>query len=189
MDNNIKVKKNYEIPFDIFRKGYIAYQKKYVYPKSYMFMCIFLLFSAVFVYWIIKDGTNDKYGILNYLAVIFWLALAFREWYNPRKMRRSVFDAFKETEGTEYAFAVTDKAVEIATVINGEYNSDDNTPENEYHDEEIPEASVLPIDEKLEISEYDDFFIVMYGKSVFYIVPKEKFSDEELEIVRNIEKN
>lgn len=178
MDNNIKVKKNYEIPMDIFRKGFIAYQKKYVYPKSYIFMTIFLLFSAFFVYWIINNGTNCKYGILSYIAVIFWLALAFREWYNPRKMRRSVIDAMRETEGTEYSFAVTDKAVEIATVINGEYNED-----------EIPEASVLPIDEKLEISEYDDFFIVMYGKSVFYIVPKENFSDEELERVRNIAQN
>ena len=117
--------------------------------------------------------------------MIFWLALAIRHWYNPRKMRSSVIDAFRETEGTEYAFTVTDEAVEITTIINGKYNNDGNVSD----DDEIPEASVLPIDEKLEISEYDDFFIVMYGKSVFYIVPKENFSDEELEIVRNIAQN
>ena len=50
MEENYKLEKEYKISVDIFREGYREYQKKYVYPKSYIFMGLFTLLAADFIY-------------------------------------------------------------------------------------------------------------------------------------------
>ena len=40
----------------------------------------------------------------------------------------------------------------------------------------------------MNILEYDEFFLLVYGKAVFYIIPKENFEEKELEVIRNIKK-
>ena len=52
----------------------------------------------------------------------------------------------------------------------------------------MPEKSVIKLDESYGLLEYEKFFLLMEGKKVFYILPKEGFSEEELEIVRGTKK-
>lgn len=180
-EEKIKLVREYSLDADLLRNGCIAYQKKYVYPKSYVMMCVFLILAANFVYGIVNGPIDTKSSALAYILIIICLAMTFREWYNPRKLRRSIVEGFLEMESKPvYRLTVTEKNIGISTV--SEVITDDDA-------EEAPEASVYPIDDNLTIIEKDNFFLLMYAKSVYYIVPKNGFTDEELEIVRNIAKN
>ena len=59
--------------------------------------------------------------------------------------------------------------------------NDDISPEAE---ELMPEKSRLNTKENYSLLEYDEYFLLMQGKEVFYILPKAGFSEDELEIIR-----
>ena len=67
-----------------------------------------------------------------------------------------------------------------------EFETDEESVNSE--DSELPEPTRIPADEKMNILEYDEFFLLVYGKAVFYIIPKENFEEKELEVIRNIKK-
>ncbi|MBP3380110.1 MAG: YcxB family protein [Ruminococcus sp.] len=182
---NIKLSKEYSLKSDILLEGCKAYQKKFVYPRAYILMAVFLALAANFVYGAIKAPDNH----LAYLLIMVCLALAFREWYNPRRLRRSIIESFAESPGTVYRLEIGENALRISTVYEdegeetelSESGEDDDGGEYEY---EAPEATVLPVDDRLAIIEKERLFLIIQERSVYYIVPKSGFSGEELEIVR-----
>lgn len=158
-----KLVKEYSLNTDILREGCIAYQKKFVYPKSYVLMCIFLILAANFVYGIVNGPINAKSEILASLLIMLCLALAFREWYNPRKQRRSIVEAFHEMEIKPiYRLTVSDEAVEISTVSEILPDDSDNGGE------EALEASVIPIDNNLSVIEKNNFFTYICKINLLY---------------------
>lgn len=174
MENNIKLEKTYKISADIFRDGITAYQKKFVYPKSYVFMCVFLVLTANFVYGAVKAPDN----LLAYLLVVVCLVLAIKEWYNPRKMKRNILDTLRQMGESEYKIIIREGFVEFSTIQRGDVeNSDDET---------IPPTRIQT-GENIQILEYDRFFLLIDNKAVYYILPKEYFSDEETEIIRSLD--
>ncbi len=185
---NIKLTKEYSLKSDILLEGCKAYQKKFVYPKSYVLMAVFLVLAANFVYGAVKTPDN----FLAYLLIVVCLAMAFREWYNPRRLRRSIIEGFAESQETVYRLEIGEKELRISTVYE-ESGCDDGLPEPEEegggyeeYEEDAPEATVLPVDDRLAIIEKERLFLIIQEKSVYYIVPKSGFSEEELEIVRGI---
>lgn len=50
----------------------------------------------------------------------------------------------------------------------------------------LPEKTRINVDEGFQLMEYDRFFLMLAGKEMFYILPKEGFSESELKIVRDI---
>lgn len=191
MEEKYKLEKEYSISANTFREGYLAFQKKYIYVKSYIFMGIFTLLAADFIYAAVKDPKN----YFAYLLIVICLSLAFREWYNPRKIRRSLVDTVKELGEPVYKIGVGESFVDISTVSvpdgieeetgEGETESDESSISEE---SDLPEPTRIPADEKMNILEYDEFFLLIYGKAVFYIIPKENFEEKELEVIRNIKK-
>ncbi|MBR4510002.1 MAG: YcxB family protein [Ruminococcus sp.] len=191
MEEKYKLEKEYSISANTFREGYLAFQKKYIYVKSYIFMGIFTLLAADFIYAAVKDPKN----YFAYLLIVICLSLAFREWYNPRKIRRSLVDTVKELGEPVYKIGVGESFVDISTVSvpdgieeetgEGETESDESSVSEE---SDLPEPTRIPADEKMNILEYDEFFLLIYGKAVFYIIPKENFEEKELEVIRNIKK-
>lgn len=192
MEENYKLEKEYTVPPELFEKAYRSYQKKFVYPKSYIFMGLFLFLVADFVYAAIKQPDNT----IVYLLIVICIAFAFREWHNPRFMRMRLVETVRDMGNVVYKIGIGDGFLDISTVDDGtddEENSDnaeDESPEEDT-DETVPEDQGLP--EKTRINtkadykllEYDEFFLLMQDKKVFYILPKEGFSEDELEIVRN----
>ncbi len=191
MEEKYKLEKEYSISANTFREGYLAFQKKYIYVKSYIFMGIFTLLAADFIYAAVKDPKN----YFAYLLIVICLSLAFREWYNPRKIRRSLVDTVKELGEPVYKIGVGESFVDISTVSvpdgieegtgEGETEPDESSVSEE---SDLPEPTRIPADEKMNILEYDEFFLLIYGKAVFYIIPKENFEEKELEVIRNIKK-
>ena len=191
MEEKYKLEKEYSISANTFREGYLAFQKKYIYVKSYIFMGIFTLLAADFIYAAVKDPKN----YFAYLLIVICLSLAFREWYNPRKIRRSLVDTVKELGEPVYKIGVGESFVDISTVsvpdgIEEETGEGETEPDESSVSEEsnLPEPTRIPADEKMNILEYDEFFLLIYGKAVFYIIPKENFEEKELEVIRNIKK-
>lgn len=190
MNNNYKLEKEYKIPFETFRKAYYAFQKKNVLPKSYLFMGLFLVIAVIYIIAAVKDPSNT----LAYVLICVCIALAAREWYNPRKIRRNILDAVREEnlEDETYKIIVAEEFVEISTLPGEELpesepeESGEAEESEEYHEEELPEASRLAINDDLSVFEYDDFFLLHVKKQMFYVVPKQDFTDSEIEIIRNI---
>ena len=52
----------------------------------------------------------------------------------------------------------------------------------------LPEKTRINVDEGFQLMEYDRFFLIMSGTDMLYILPKEGFSEAELEIVRKTKK-
>lgn len=183
MDDKYILEKEYSIPADTFREAYRAYQKKYVYPKNYIFMAIFLVLAADFVYAAFKDNSN----YFAYILIVLCLALAFREWYNPRKIRRSLVETVQEMGDPVYKIGVGDGFVDISTVSAPDgIEDEDGEEEDSSAENDSPEPTRIPIDEKMKVLEYGEFFLLLYGKQVFYIIPKEKFGESERDIIRKL---
>jgi len=196
MEENYKLEKEYKVPAETFRDAYLEFQKKYVYPKSYIYMAIFgVLAVALLIFGIFAmHDAPKKQKYIMYLAFIAAAAFSLREWFNPRKMRRSLTESVRALGEPVYKIGVGNKFVDISTV------SDDlsNIAETEEKDDgekntdipgeidPLPEKTRINVDEGFQLMEYDRFFLMLAGKEMFYILPKEGFSEAELKIVRDI---
>lgn len=205
MEENYRLEKEYTVSPEIFEKAYRSYQKKFVYLKSYIFMGIFLILAADFIYAAVKNPSNT----LVYLLIVVCLALAFREWHNPRFVRRRLVETVRDMGKVVYKIGVGDGFIDISTVDDGSYGDEDEdeaedsggneeeaSAENADEDDEItddippeaeelmPEKSRLNTKENYSLLEYDEYFLLIQGKEVFYILPKAGFSEDELEIIR-----
>lgn len=188
----IKLEKIYKISNNMFREGFTAYQKKFVYPKNYLFMAVFFVLALNFVYGAVKAPEN----YFAYIMIAVCLALMVKEWINPRRMRRAVIDTIRDIGEQEYKITVGDGWVEFST---SEQENVENLVENEnatefstIQREDVENEPVPPTrieNDRLKILEYDRFFLLADGKIMFYIVPKDDFSQAEIEIIRNIDKN
>ncbi len=196
LENN-RFEKIYRISVDIFRDGFTAYQKKFVYPKSYLLMAVFFVFALNFIYGAVKAPDN----YFAYIMIVICLALMMREWFNPRKIRRIITDTVRETGEQEYKITVCESYVEFSTIEHGNVENSVETVESNPDSTELstiqrgnvensPDGEPVPPTrieyDRLKILEYDRFFLFIDGKVMFYIVPKEIFSDSETEIIRNI---
>lgn len=194
MEKNYRLEKEYTITYDLFREAYLAFQKKKVYPRSYLFMGLFLLIAVIYIAAAVKDPSNR----LTYILVFLSLALAVREWYNPRKVRRLIVDTVRDMGDMTYKICIDDEEIEIST-IEDEYvenseeekenseESDSYTDDMGYPDEDIPpENTKIPINEDITADEYENFFLIYVQKKIFYIIPKENWSEAEMEIVREL---
>lgn len=180
MEENYRFEKEYKLSPDLFREAYREFQKKNVYPKSYIFMTLFIAVAVVYIIAAVKDPNST----LAYVLIFVCLALAAREWYNPRKARKNLIEAVKELGDTTYKLSIGEDYVDISTI---EINNVENSANEEAEEKtELPEHTRIPIDNNFSLQEYNDFFIIYSGKTMFYIVPKEGFTEYELESVREL---
>ncbi|MBQ4535107.1 MAG: YcxB family protein [Ruminococcus sp.] len=204
MEENYTLEKEYAVSPDIFDKAYKSYQKKFVYLKSYIFMGIFLLLAADFIWAAAKNPGNT----LVYLLIVVCIALAFREWHNPRFIRRRLYETVRDMGKVVSKIGIGDGFIDISTVDDGTSGDDEdgedgdsgknaeeasaeNAEDTEENDdispeaeELMPEKSRLNTKENYSLLEYDEYFLLMQGKEIFYILPKAGFSEDELEIIR-----
>lgn len=184
----IKLEKIYKISNNMFREGFTAYQKKFVYPKNYLFIAIFFVLALNFVYGAVKAPEN----YFAYIMIAVCLACMFREWFNPRRMRRAVIDTIRDIGEQEYKITVGDSWVEFSTSEQENVENENATEFSTIQRGDVENESIPPTrieNDRLKILEYDRFFLLADGKIMFYIVPKDDFSQAEIEIIRNIDKN
>lgn len=183
MEDNYKIEKDYKVSCDMFREAYYAFQKKFILPKSYVYSAIFFVMAVIFIIAAVKDNLN----YLTYLLIAICLAFGMREWYNPRKLRTNLVETVRAMGEPLYRIGIADEYIDISTAEEPEYD-DTEVDEGDFPEEldPLPEKTRIVINDELDILEYDDFFLFMQGKTVFYIIPKDIFNESELETVRNI---
>lgn len=191
MEENIKLVKDFSHTPQIMRQGIRAYQKKFVYPKAIVKSVIFVLLSIATVF--ISGMLDEKIRLLGYLALVGFLALAYREIFNPLKQRDNIIMSMNGNGIIPlYRLTVKDKTVEISTICE-KYADDEEAEEiaeelDEEYSEEAVKPTIIPIDDGFSVIEAADCFVLVCSDYAYYIVPKADFSPEELKIIRSIAK-
>ena len=182
MEDEALVKKRYSIPYELFGEAFTVFQKKFVFPRNRIMSVLLLIFAA-------GNVLNIMYGngeTIGYVLVLVCIALAFINWYNPRKLKRNLMESVKGIENDVYTLTIYPERIVIGTVLE---------PENEKEPEEYEEVfGEIPIKEDIadteiylsknvKVIERKKFFMIYIKKSMFYVVPKETLTQEEIEIM------
>ncbi|MDE6103872.1 MAG: YcxB family protein, partial [Oscillospiraceae bacterium] len=170
------------IPYELFGEAFTVFQKKFVFPKNWIMTGLLLLLAVGNILNIIF-GKGDTIG---YVLVFVCIALAFINWYNPRKLKRSLMESVKGIENDVYTLTIFPERIVIGTVLE---------PENEKEPEEYEEVfGEIPVKEDIadteiylnnnvKVIERKKFFMIYIKRSMFYVVPKETLTKEEIEIM------
>lgn len=191
MEEEILLQREYHIPLELFRKAFITFQHKFVYPRNAALTVFLLGVAGVYVNAALQDPDNT----IAYLLIFTCLAVITILWYNPQKIRRSLLQSIQQIEDDRYVLKVRESGLEIGTILpppkpvepeeDAQVQEPEEKPENGFQDifEDPPEieATVLPFDKGIRIIEKEAFFMVYKVKSMFYVVPKKDFSDVELQ--------
>lgn len=176
------MEKQYRIPFELFREGFTAFQKRFVYPRSYAVMAVFLIVAGIYGYLTAtaEEGANTP---LYCMIILFCLVMAGMQWYNPRKIRRSLMEGVREIADDQYRLRIYPEYLEIGTMLPPEDSAEsdalfDDTPEEDFT------GTRIYYNKGLHVAEYDRFYMIYQTKTMFYVVPKEAFSAEEQEVLR-----
>lgn len=162
----------FQIPYEMYRSAYKAYQRRFVYPKNRILQLILLLLSVDFAY----HGAKNPEQPVSFVLLLVCLAMIGILWYNPRKMRRNVMDVVREMQGDRYCFQMDSEKVAFRMLP--EVTDEENDP--------IPEQppTELYYTKELYVAEQEEFFLICQGKQRFYILPKHALYDNQAEIVR-----
>lgn len=189
----ILLEKQYRIPFGLFREAFIAFQKRFVFPRSYLTMAILAVICVIYGYFVVNG--EDSSRPLYCMIILFCLTMMAFQWFNPRKIRRNLMEGIREIEDDEYRLRIFPEYLEIGTLLPPEdteaAESDDlfdDTPEEDFS------GTRIYYNKGMHVIEYGNFFMLYQMKTMFYVIPKQAFSAEELEIIRvhfskKIEKN
>ena len=184
-NSEILLQKQYQIPYELFKTAFIEFQKKFVYPRNYMIIAILLIVCCIYIYFFVTGSDSDK--PVYCIVILCCLLLSGFQWYNPRKIRRNLMLAVREIENDQYQLSIYPEYLEIGTILAPEDNNLDNA---DALFDDIPEekenfsGTRIYYNKGLHVHEYQDFFMIYQTKTMFYVVPKSSFSEEELEIMR-----
>ena len=190
MEENYKLEKEFKLPAATFREAYRAFQKKFVYPKSRVYVIVFAVLAVgILIFGVIAmNDASQKQKYITYIAFIMAAAFAFKEWYTPEKIRRNLTESVKAMGEPVYKIGIGDKFVDISTVSEDLSDIPEEERDSTQDTDPLPEKTRLEVNEGFQLMEYDQFFLLLAGKESFYILPKEGFSESELEIVRGVSK-
>ncbi len=184
MEEDILIKRRYSIPYELFGEAFRAFQKKFVYPRN-MIMTLLLVLAAAANVVNIALGNGSTFG---YVLIFVCLGLAGVNWYNPRKLRRSLMESIKGIENDVYVLTLYPDKMLIGTVLEPENPEEQEVAEHEEVFVDIPQKEDIAqteiyLNNTVKIVEKDDFFMVYIKKSMFYIIPKKDFTEEEITLM------
>lgn len=204
---NPLIVKDYGIPTSLYGNAFKVFQRKYVYPRNYIMTVLFAGIAVYYIYSLTKDMEN----MLCWLMTALCLALTASLWYNPYKLRRNLVKSVENIRDDVYSLEIFHEymTVEMHMPETDSQQFDNETVENsektdfqQFNGENVenevkasvdedffsvpekPEKTEIRFDSNIRIIEKHDFFIVYIVKSVFYIIPKKAFSEEEILVMQ-----
>ena len=182
MEDEALVKKRYSIPYELFGEAFTVFQKKFVFPRNRVMSVLLLIFAA-------GNVLNIMYGngeTIGYVLVLVCIALAFINWYNPRKLKRSLMESVKGIENDVYTLTIYPERIVIGTVLEPEKEKEPEEYEEVFGEipmkEDIADTEIY-LNKNVKVIERKNFFMIYIKKSMFYVVPKETLTQEEIEIM------
>lgn len=182
MEDEALVKKRYSIPYELFGEAFTFFQKKFVFPRNMIMTGLLLLLAAGNVL-NIMFGNGETIG---YILVFVCLALAFINWYNPRKLKRNLMESVKGIENDVYILTIFPERIVIGTLLEPEKENEPEEYEEVFGEipmkEDIADTEIF-LNKNVKVIERKNFFMIYIKKSMFYVVPKEPLTKEEIEIM------
>lgn len=182
MEDEALVKKRYSIPYELFGEAFTVFQKKFVFPRNRIMSVLLLIFAA-------GNVLNIMYGngeTIGYVLVLVCIALAFINWYNPRKLKRNLMESVKGIENDVYTLTIYPERIVIGTVLEPEKEKEPEEYEEVFGEipvkEDIADTEIY-LNKNVKVIERKNFFMIYIKKSMFYVVPKEPLTQEEIEIM------
>ena len=182
MEDEALVKKRYSIPYELFGEAFIVFQKKFVFPRNRIMSVLLLILAA-------GNVLNIMYGkgeTIGYVLVLVCIALAFINWYNPRKLKRNLMESVKGIENDVYTLTIYPERIVIGTVLEPEKEKEPEEYEEVFGEipvkEDIADTEIY-LNKNVKVIERKNFFMIYIKKSMFYVVPKEPLTQEEIEIM------
>ncbi|MEE0186595.1 MAG: YcxB family protein [Oscillospiraceae bacterium] len=182
MEDEALVKKRYSIPYELFGEAFTVFQKKFVFPRNRVMSVLLLIFAA-------GNVLNIMYGngeTIGYVLVLVCIALAFINWYNPRKLKRNLMESVKGIENDVYTLTIYPERIVIGTVLEPEKEKETEEYEEVFGEipmkEDIADTEIY-LNKNVKVIERKNFFMIYIKKSMFYVVPKETLTQEEIEIM------
>ncbi len=186
MSNNLEeslLKKEYNISLSMFENAFKDFQKKFVYKKNIIMTIIFLILIANYTYSIIKVPDNN----ISYFLAAICIFLLAGVWFTPYQTRKKLIRAIKEIEKDNYVFELYENKLSIGTL----FEIEDDLDKKENFDTSFLENDVnidktiinLKID-NVKIIEKKEYFIIYLIKNMFYVLPKENFSSDEINLIK-----
>lgn len=189
-----KLTREYAIPLDLFEKAFVAYQKKFVYPRNCVITLILLVVIGIYVHAALQDPEN----MLSYILIMMSAAVIFITWFNVKKIRRNLMNSVRELEDDRYRLTITEEGFLLRTLLpeqpavaeEAEAEIKEKTDESEDKNgfnpvfgedtfDEIPPSEFL-FTQNIRVKEYEEFYSLYLEKGMFYVIPKNAFSEEEL---------
>lgn len=182
MEDEALVKKRYSIPYELFGEAFTVFQKKFVFPRNRIMSVLLLILAA-------GNVLNIMYGkgeTIGYVLVLVCIALAFINWYNPRKLKRNLMESVKGIENDFYTLTIYPERIVIGTVLEPEKEKEPEEYEEVFGEipmkEDIADTEIY-LNKNVKVIERKNFFMIYIKKSMFYVVPKETLTQEEIEIM------
>ena len=182
MEDEALVKKRYSIPYELFGEAFTVFQKKFVFPRNRVMSVLLLIFAA-------GNVLNIMYGngeTIGYVLVLVCIALAFINWYNPRKLKRNLMESVNGIENDVYTLTIYPERIVIGTVLEPEKEKEPEEYEEVFGEipmkEDIADTEIY-LNKNVKVIERKNFFMIYIKKSMFYVVPKETLTQEEIEIM------
>lgn len=182
MEDEALIKKRYSIPYELFGEAFTVFQKKFVFPRNRIMSILLLILAA-------GNVLNIMYGsgeTIGYVLVVVCIALAFVNWYNPRKLKRNLMESIKGIENDVYTLTIFPERMVIGTVLEPEEKKEPEEYEEVFGEipmkEDIADTEIF-LNKNVKVIERKNFFMIYIKKSMFYIVPKETMTQEEIEIM------
>ncbi|MBS1325428.1 MAG: hypothetical protein HP044_05910 [Oscillospiraceae bacterium] len=182
MEDEALVKKRYSIQYELFGEAFTVFQKKFVFPRNRIMSVLLLILAA-------GNVLNIMYGkgeTIGYVLVLVCIALAFINWYNPRKLKRNLMESVKGIENDVYTLTIYPERIVIGTVLEPEKEKEPEEYEEVFGEipvkEDIADTEIY-LNKNVKVIERKNFFMIYIKKSMFYVVPKEPLTQEEIEIM------
>lgn len=165
---------NYTINIQEYEKAFIAFQKKFVFPKNTIMTAAFIIIIILYVNQLYQDPTYKMAWILIGVCAAF-IALI---WYNAFKIRKTLIKSIKDIKDDKYTTNIYDDSIVVQTEL----------AQNELTDGsiDIEPKTILFIDDNPEVAENDEMFIIYLKKQMFYVIPKHQLMADQIESLSKI---
>ncbi len=205
MNEKPLVSKEYSIGTGMFGNAFTDFQKKFSYPKNILMTCAFSLIGISYIPPLIRDPGNSA----CMLIIIVCIFLTAGIWLNTMMIKKNLMSSIQGIEGDRYACEIFESSISICTTEfadqpetddgmaeDAEEKSDEasasetGSEEDDFfaETEELTPAGTVKtvIDFKLDnvrILEKKDYYIIYLVKRMFYVIPKNIFSEDEKKII------
>lgn len=182
------IDKTYEVKSSLYGDGCRLFQKKFIFPKNYIMTAAFAIVIIYDIICFFRNTADAMYIVVAFLCLVF----AVTPWTQAFKSRLKLMEAVKDNNHDTYRLQVFDNYLTVEMLDYTEENevkSEDSTvktKDGEFDSEffappkeENNNIVRLDFGNNLKIVENSEMFLIYLVRSVFYIIPKDKISEED----------